>query len=38
MGGRDDEFNIAYVEFETVLSVWHSKLQSGLSVLESLGT
>lgn len=40
MGGRDDEFNTVYVEFEAELGVWQSELWSSLEspILESIGT
>ena len=40
MGGRDDEFNIGYVEIEAESGVWQSEVRSSLEspILESIGT
>ena len=40
MGGRDDEFNTVYVEFEAESGVWQSEVWSSLEspILESIGS
>lgn len=40
MGGRDDEFNTVYVEFEAELGVWQSEpvIQFRVTNFESIGT